>query len=262
MEIVDIAVNWPSNEERGLFLNTLQQEAQLKGLSFLIIDQFNIANIMQEIRSGTRKINFLLDMASETTNTKDPFTQISYALKDQGVIVIADPDYARFSADKSIAHYQLLRAQIPVPNTVILRSWEPVRKLTEEERKQLGCPFIMKPALGYGQRGVKLITDFEDLDSIQEGRKFDPNDNYLLQEFIETYQLDRSPAWFRIFYIFGEVFPCWWHPATHVYRQVAFGSLTSINYSPWDRSLRRSPRSLMSSGFPARSPGTAATINL
>jgi hypothetical protein len=47
-----------------------------------------------------------------------------------------------------------------------------------------------------------------------------PNDHYLLQAHIEPAELSGRPAWFRVIYCGGLVFPFWWDPKTHVYAPV------------------------------------------
>ncbi len=33
------------------------------------------------------------------------------------------------------------------------------------------------------------------------------------------------PGWWRVYYVFGEIIPCWWHPQTGGYRQVSLREL-------------------------------------
>jgi hypothetical protein len=48
-----------------------------------------------------------------------------------------------------------------------------------------------------------------------------PADYYLLQAQVTPVALDGRPAWFRVLYCDGHVYPCWWNPATHLYRPVS-----------------------------------------
>lgn len=86
----------------------------------------------------------------------------------------------------------------------------------------IGLLFIIKPALGYGQRGVKVISSENPLQEIADARLFDAGDNFLLQEFITPIELKGRPAWFRIYNLFGDIIPCWWHPTTHEFYPVLF----------------------------------------
>ncbi|MFH1888459.1 MAG: hypothetical protein ABH806_00045 [Candidatus Omnitrophota bacterium] len=221
METFDFGIGWPvSGEENELFASTLMSECEARRLKFIFIDDTLIDHLTSKIKKGEFKLKFYLDMASETFDPKDDFTKFAYSLKDSGTRVVADPDDVKAAADKSITHFDLANAKISVPFTVLIRNWEPTRRLTDEEKANLGFPFVIKPALGYGQKGVKIIRHKATLKEIAEARQVNKGDNFLLQEFVEPEEIGGEPAWFRIFHLFGEIFPCWWNPQTRVYRHV------------------------------------------
>ena len=233
MEIFDFGIGWPVPKERDdLFINTLEAECAARKLSFIFVDEKSLKNISSAVKSGNLKIKFYLDMASETYDFEDKFTRFAYRLKDAGTKIVADPDDVKSAADKSITHFDLVAAKIPVPFTVVIRHWESKRRLSEEEKIGLGSPFVIKPASGYGQQGVRIISQKPNLKDIAEARKFDEGDNFLLQEFVETQELNGSPAWFRVYHLFGEILPCWWHPETHVFRQVTLKEMDNYKLSP------------------------------
>ncbi|MFH1305462.1 MAG: hypothetical protein ABIH74_03580, partial [Candidatus Omnitrophota bacterium] len=134
--------------------------------------------------------------------------------------IVADPDVVKIAADKSVTHFDLIHAGISVPFTVIMRSGEPAREFTDEEKEKLGHSIVVKPALGYGQRGVKITSHDAMYQSIAEARKVNMGDTVLVQEFIEPKEINGNPAWFRIFNTFGEITPCWWNPNAHTYRKL------------------------------------------
>jgi hypothetical protein len=60
------------------------------------------------------------------------------------------------------------------------------------------------------------VLDFDGTRAaLDEARAYDPDDHYLLQEFVAPLSLDGRPAWFRVYNCFGRVFACFWNPATH-----------------------------------------------
>ncbi|MFH1829592.1 MAG: hypothetical protein ABH871_02280 [Pseudomonadota bacterium] len=236
MENVDLALCWADPVDmKDLFLRTIEAECKARRLRTIYIDEKSLPKITQDIRKGTLRIKVCLDMASETYDTKNPFTKFVYLLKDSGTRVIDDPDDVKSAADKSITHFDLLRSKIPVPYTIVIRHWEPERRLSPEERASLGLPFVVKPALGYGQKGVKIIRQKRPLKEIAEARQFSPGDNFLLQEFIEPLKIEGHPAWFRVYQLFGEIIPCWWNPQTHEYRQVTLREMTEYKLIPLAR---------------------------
>lgn len=221
MKTFDFGIGWSMpDEESNLFINTLKSECSLRNLSFILADEKNLDELIKKITLGRLKIKFYLDMASEIHDAKDKFTRFTYCLKDAGSRIVDDPDDVKAASDKSVTHFDLIKSQVAVPFSVVIRNWEPTRSLTDEERKGLGVPFIIKPALGYGQQGVKIIDGNQKLEEIAKARKFSKGDNFLLQEIIEPKDLNGFPAWFRVYHLFGEIIPCWWNPQTHAYRQV------------------------------------------
>jgi len=236
MEIFDFGIGWPvAGEENEFFVSILKSECRARRLKFIFIDEASIDSLSNKIKKGEFKLKFYLDMASETFDPKDNFTKFAYSLKDSGTRIVADPDDVKAAADKSITHFDLASAKVPVPYTILVRNWEPTRRLTDEEKAQLGFPFVIKPALGYGQKGVKIIRHKVTLKEIAEARQLDKGDNFLLQEFIEPAELNSEPAWFRVFHLFGEIFPCWWNPLTHVYRHVTLKETDEYKLLPLSR---------------------------
>jgi hypothetical protein len=233
MEEFDFGIGWPvKGEENEIFISILKSECEARRLKFIFIDGTSIDTLSSKIRKGEFKLKFYLDMASETFDPKDNFTRFAYSLKDSGTRIVAEPDDVKAAADKSITHFDLAMAKVPVPYTVLVRNWEPTRRLTDEEKEGLGFPFVIKPALGYGQKGVKIIRQKATLKEIAEARLVNKGDNFLLQEFIEPAELNSEPAWFRVFHLFGEVFPCWWNPVTHVYRHVTLREMDEYKLLP------------------------------
>lgn len=211
MKIYDFVISW-SDIEKNLFVKWLKDECYSKDLSFIQCHDGNISEIINKIEDYKLKVNFLLDMNSIFKNPGDLYTRLCYAVKDSGGMVVDDPDYAKFAIDKSISHYNFINNNIPVPFTIIIRSWQLDRiKVLDEIKKKLGLPFIIKPALGYSSKGVIMDANWK-LQNITRARNFDRTDNYLLQEKINPVYFNERPAWFRVFYLFGEIIPCWWNP--------------------------------------------------
>ncbi len=79
---------------------------------------------------------------------------------------------------------------------------------------------------------MKIITKRRTLKEIARARRFDVGDNFLLQEFVEPLRLAGNPAWFRVYNLFGEIIPCWWHPQTNIFRQVTLKEMDMYNLLP------------------------------
>ncbi|KPJ67293.1 MAG: hypothetical protein AMJ43_05420 [Coxiella sp. DG_40] len=228
----DFGVGWPDIEENDLFLMALRSECQVRNMKFIVITEKDLPKIIKEIENGKLHVEFYLDMASNIYDENDLFSRLCYCLKDSGCYIVDDPDDVKSAADKSITHFKLSNARIPTPYTIVIRHWAPSHRLIEEERHKLGSPFIIKPALGYGQKGVKIIHSHRPLKDISDARLFDPGDNFLLQEIIKPVNLNGRPGWFRIYNLFGEIIPCWWHQETHEYWQVTLKETVEYHLLP------------------------------
>ena len=88
--------------------------------------------------------------------------------------------------------------------------------LSLSDLEKLGRPFIIKPASITGG-GIGVVLGAETLKDVIEARQHQKNDKYLLQEKIEPKSIDGRRAWFRVFYAFGDIIPCWWDDLTHIY---------------------------------------------
>ena len=174
----------------------------------------------------------LLDTEASYNIKEDLYARICYAVKDNGGVVINDPDRTKSAIDKSVTHFELVNAGIATPYTVVVRNWEPDRfRLTEEQRQKLGVPFVIKPGLGYGQLGV--IRDAQGtVREIATARNYDRGDNFLLQEKIIPITISQKRAWFRVFNVFDTIIPCWWDDQRNIYEHVAYEEFNSHQLFP------------------------------
>ncbi|MBU1852524.1 MAG: hypothetical protein KJ957_00585 [Candidatus Omnitrophica bacterium] len=234
MKKYDFALAWNSSH-REKFVNWVRRECSLRKLEFLLINSNNAKDVINRLEKGRLKIKFLLDNESDYDIRTDLFARLCYAVKDIGGYVICDPDDAREAANKAVAHYDLIKANIPVPYTVVVRNWEPDNfKLTKEEIRRLGTPFIIKPASGFGQKGVVKNADGS-IKEIARARHFNRGDNFLLQEKIEPVFFDERQGWFRVYFLFGEIIPCWWNTETGRYSHVTLREMYNYRLLPLAR---------------------------
>lgn len=234
MKCYALALAW-DDVLKEKFIFWLRRECKLRNLSLLIINEKNVKKIIDGLERGRIKIDFLLDCASEYTSPKDLFTRLCYAVKDSEGEVVCDPDDTRQAANKAVTHYDLVKAGISTPFTIIVRDWEPKNfRLTKEELKKLGRPFIIKPASGFGQKGV--VRDAKgSIEEIARARRFNRGDSFLLQQKIEPLILDNKEAWFRVYFMFGEIIPCWWDTKTGFYRHVSLKEMYHFKLLPLAR---------------------------
>lgn len=231
MKKYDFALTWVNSAEEK-FVQWLKRECRLRGMNMLVCGPDNVRGCVSDVEDGYLQIKFLLDNEANYNDPIDVFGRLCYAVKDKGGYVVCDPDYTRAASNKSITHYDLMRAGIPVPYTIVVRNWQPdVFKLAPQERKRLGEEFVIKPATGFGQRGV-VKNAKGSISEIAYARDFDRGDNFLLQEKIAPVTLGDKTGWFRVYYLFGEIIPCWWDPETGRYSHVTLKELNTYKLLP------------------------------
>jgi len=236
-EVVDLCVGQRADGEA--FLGWLRDACALRGLSCEVAHADVVEDLRRELCDGRLRVRVLLDLTAAWGQEEDPYVQLCYAVKDCGGRVIDDPDAAALADHKAATHHRLERAGLPVPPTVVLRRWMPDRSLTAEERQILGDRVVIKPARGWGWRGVVLGAPPE-RDAIARARDHDRTDDYLIQRQIRYAWLEddegrERPAWWRVFYLFGEIVPCWWSPETSEYRHVSLREMASHQLLPLAR---------------------------
>lgn len=236
--VVDLAIGQREpGEDR--FFQWLREACTIRGLTCEVLPEQVVAPAREAICGGRLKIHMLLDLSAAWWNHEDPYVQLCYAVKDAGGIVIDDPDAAMMADHKAISHHRLQRAGLPVPPTVLLRRWEPDRGLTVEERAIVGDQVVIKPARGWGWKGVVLGAR-GDLEAVSRARDFDRSDDYLVQRqvpfstLLDDHGIPR-PSWWRIFYLFGEIIPCWWSPENGDYRLMSLHDLWTHDLLPLAR---------------------------
>ncbi|MBL7157568.1 MAG: hypothetical protein ISS92_05370 [Candidatus Omnitrophica bacterium] len=234
MKQYDFALAWNSGSKEN-FVKWLKKECSLLGLRFLLITEKDAERVTNDLEKGRLRIKFLLDNEADYDNSQNLFARLCYAVKDINGYVVCDPDDARQASNKAITHYDLTKVKIPVPYTIVVRNWEPDDfVLTKDERKQLGMPFIIKPASGFGQKGV-IKNASGSISEIAQARHFNRGDDFLLQEKIEPLIIGDRQAWFRVYFLFGEIIPCWWNTDTGQYSHVTLREMYNYRLLPLAR---------------------------
>jgi hypothetical protein len=198
------------------FIHCVQQHCAANGLNFFLIEPLWVESFYERMQRGKIWARVLLNMHSEHHQPDDIYHRVVRLAFERKTQVIDPPDVAIPAFDKSQLHPRLVSAGLTVPFTLIVpRADCEKRKLTDEERAQLGTPFVIKPGLGYGKRGV--ILDAQNEADLLRSVTTWPDGQYLLQKRIVPRLLNDVPAYFRVFYAFGSFWFCWWNCYTDRY---------------------------------------------
>lgn len=202
------------------FIHRVQLHSAERGLNFFLIEPVWVDAFLENMVGGHVAVRVLLNMHSEHHDPAEVYHRLIRIAHERGTAVIDPPDVALAAFDKARLHPRLAAAGLAVPPTVIVRGSERAAfRLSDTDRAVLGAPFIIKPSLGYGRRGV--VADAMSEADVERSAASWPGADYLLQRVIVPRRLDGEPAYFRVYYVFGSVFCAWWNCYTDRYRPLA-----------------------------------------
>lgn len=223
-EQYDLALAWTWKYDAS-FVQCFHDIAPRYGCSLLEIVPSNLNSIRDQYQRGMLTFRYFLDRASDESDEYAAFAnelqQTGKADTQNVPVFINPPDLIQRASDKATMHLEFLHHGIHVPYTIIISPFTVANdiELSLSELSHLGRPFIIKPANTTGG-GIGVVMGAETLADVLEARKTHATDKYLLQEYIVPQTLNGERAWFRTFYVFGNVYLCWWNDQTHIYRTV------------------------------------------
>jgi len=231
---IAVAWDWEFDKE---FVEVLEHHMHEHRLLSYSISHHNVQETLKKLTRGDLQFGSFLDRASESN---DKFIPLAKAIQKSSALYVNPPDAVYNAIDKATMHLEFLAKGIEVPFTIIISPYNKKHEveLSLSDIADLGRPFIIKPANTTGG-GIGVITGAETLKDVIESRQHHKNDKYLLQEKIKPIFFDGHKAWFRVFYTYGLVLPCWWDDETHLYRMVTKHDITSYGLKPLMTIARR-----------------------
>jgi hypothetical protein len=221
-----------------LFIHEIQKNAVAARLNFFLIEPLWVDCFYEALEKTRVWPRVLLNMHSEHHQPSDIFHRLVRLATQRNVQVIDPLDRALEAFDKSRLHPRLMTAGINVPYTVLVSASEAdTFKLTDEQRAALGAPFVIKPAMGYGRKG--LIMDAVVESDVQRSIASFNDQNYLFQRRIIPRQINGAPAYFRVFYVFGSIWCVWWNCFTDQYRIVTPQEAIELELKPLEEIVRQ-----------------------
>jgi len=175
----------------------------------------NLAENLHALSEKEIVCRAFFDRASDADPQFMPLVQWMHEKRIYG---INSYERAFLTWDKEQLHSLLVTASLDVPETIILPAYFEQPDLPNMDLFSLGEQFTIKPAHGSG--GVGVLTNATSWEQVLSTRQEHATDKYLLQAHIIPKELDMQPAWFRVIYCTGQIYPCWWNPRTHVYAPV------------------------------------------
>jgi len=164
---------------------------------------------------GELDFRSFFDRASDTDARFLPLVDLA---RQKASIHLNRFDLARRAWNKMTCHLDFITAGLQTPYTIIIPSHREQTDLPPIDLTPLGSCFSLKPAHGGGGDGVfNRATTWE---QVLHSRQQYPEDQYLLQAYIEPVRVDGRAAWFRPLFCLDKVYPCWWDTHTHIYTPV------------------------------------------
>jgi hypothetical protein len=204
-----LAYDWPYDRP---FLSLLNETFLAAGAVLLPVGPENLAAAFDRVRRGPMPRAYL-DRATDTSPEFGPLDEWA----ERNVPLHLNPGERRRQAwYKTNLHWAFIEAGIHTPYTIAIPSMH--RQATIEPPEalpSLGTPFSIKPDLGGGGWGV--VTNATGWEDVIGMRRLLPNEDLILQEFVEPDVIGGRRAWFRVLAACGRVFPCWWDDRTRLY---------------------------------------------
>ena len=201
------------------FIQCIQRLCAEARLNFFLIEPLWVEAFFEYLKQGKVWPRVLLNMHSEHHQPEDIFHRLVKLAAERNTQVIDPPDRAQAAFDKARLHPRLVAAGIPVPWTLVVPRDRPEGwQLSEEERIALGAPFVIKPAMGYGRKG--LVMDAVGAPDLARSVSAWPDSHYLFQRRIVPRDQNGLPVYFRVYFVFGSVWLSWWNCYNDQYRLV------------------------------------------
>jgi hypothetical protein len=204
-----LAWNWEYDAD---FVAILEAACSARGLNLWQVAPANITAVLEMLSAAETTFFSFLDRASEADGRFIPLVEWAVA---HGIFEINSHERAVHAVNKASMHLEFITAGIHTPHTIILPPYSQQPDVFPLDLSPLGENFIVKPAHGGGGEGV--VLEVSTIGQVLEARQAHPQDYYLLQTHITPVQLAGRPAWFRVLFCAGRVYPFWWDMATHVY---------------------------------------------
>jgi len=236
LETYDLAIAWCWEHDAD-FVYRIDRECGGRGIRSYLIYPHNLFETLCRMEKDELSFRVFFDRASDQ---EEAFDRLVEMMLGRGLKMINHADRLPLAADKARMQKELASQEVCVPKTLVIPAWNKRLQLNPAGLDKIRAPFVVKPAGGGCGDGV--VTDVQDMQGIQLARQRFPNDRYLVQEKIEPVRIDSRRAWFRVFFAFGEVLPCWWDDQTKIADLLSSSQVDKRIYSEIESIMRKTSR--------------------
>jgi hypothetical protein len=207
-----LAWNWEYDAD---FVHLIEVACVTRGVSLLQVAPDSLDQVLAGLENKEISFNALFDRASESDRRFQPL--VDWAIRHR-LFCMNPQKRSLWSGDKATMHLEFISHGLYTPYTIILSPFTKHSSIQPSDLQPLGGSFAIKPACEGGGDGV--ILEASSWEQVLDARQQYPHEKYLLQANVTTCILGGRPAWFRVLYCDGAVYPCWWDQSTHVYARV------------------------------------------
>jgi len=226
-KIFELAIAWNWEYDRD-FVFQINSACLEQGLKPYLINPLNLYETLQLLAEEKIKFRAFFDRASDTDYR---FLDLVQFLHDKGAFFINHPDGVKWIDDKVLIHMDFTLHKIPVPPTFIYYPTDE-RRMIVNKIKQIGIPFVVKPAHGVETGGLGVLLNARSVENVCHWRNLHKDFIFLLQKQIIPCLMDGKSAWFRVYNILGKILLCWWDPSTHIYLVVTEAEVNKFSLKP------------------------------
>lgn len=227
MQIFDLAISyvWEYDED---FVNLLESHLHSFGISTYLVKEHNVIEVTKKIIDRKLYFNFYFDRAWDVD---DRFGNLGKILARRKCHIFNPYKNVLHAIDKASMHLEFITSGLNVPYSIIIPPFNEEQEvyISVDDLAKLGRPFIIKPCNTTGG-GLGVVTGAETLKEVLAERMNLNDDKYLIQEKIHPKIINGRRAWFRSFYAWGKVIPCWWDDSTHLYDDITEFDHQFFNY--------------------------------
>ena len=224
-----LAWNWEYDAD---FVHLIEVACAARGVSLLTVAPESLEQVLAGLGNKDISFRMLFDRASESDPRFQPL--VDWATQNSAYCM-NQQERTLWSGDKATMHLEFISRGLYTPYTIILSPYSSQPFIAPSDLWPLGGSFAIKPACEGGGDGV--ILEATSWEQVLDARQQYPHEKYLLQAHVTTCILEGRPAWFRVLYCDGAVYPCWWDQRTHVYARVTAEEKARFGL----RSLRETP---------------------
>lgn len=226
-KIFDLAVAWNWEYDRD-FVSQINNTALESKLKPYLVYPSNLNETLGLLRKGLVKFSSFFDRASDTDYR---FLELVRLLQQNRTYFVDHPDRAKWIDDKVLLHMEFTINKISVPPTFIYYPTDEWNAVMNKIR-HLGTPFVVKPAHTVNTGELEVLMNACSVEDVFRWHSRHKDFIFLLQKQITPCLMNKRPAWFRIFYVFGKIIPCWWDPSTHIYEVVTGNEVNKFRLTP------------------------------